>query len=121
MNNKRYKIVSLKNKDIIYTDFIIDNRAVLEYKISEKNIEIVKFLDVSNKNEYKVLESTKMVDSLGNFIYDEDVVEVTITVDYKPRGVVSIKNGTTIIKYKEKVFQKEEEPLYSVIGSIKVL
>lgn len=121
MNNKRYKIVNLKNNDIIYTDFIIDNCAVLEYKIEEGNIKIVKSLDISNKEEYKVLESTKMVDSTGNFIYDEDIVEVAITVDYKPKGVISIKNGTTIIKYEEKVFQVKEEPLYSAMGSVKVL
>lgn len=121
MNNKRYKIVNLKNKDIVYTDFVMENRAILEYRVNGENIEIVKSLDISNKDEYKVLESTKMVDSNGNFIYDEDTVEIEITVDYKPQGVVSIKNGTTIVKYKEKVFQKDEEPLYSAIGNIKIL
>lgn len=121
MKNKRYKIVNLKNKNIMYTDFIIENRAILEYKISEEKIEIVKFLDISNKDEYKILESTKMTDSTGDFIYDEDTVEIAVTVDYKPKGKVLIENGTTIVKYKEKVFQKEKEPLYSAIGNIKVL
>lgn len=121
MKNKRYKIVNLKSRDIIYTDFIIENRAILEYKLNAETIEIIKFLDVSNKDKYKILESTGMMDSNGVFIYDEDRVEVSITVDYKPQGVISVENGTTIINYIEKVFQIEKEPLYSAIGDIKVI
>lgn len=121
MENKKYKIVNLNNKEVIYVDFIIDNYAILEYKVNKKSIDIIEFLDVSNEKEFKILESTNMIDSTGKVIYNEDTVEVLITVDYRPQGVIAIKNGTAIIKYKEKVFQKTEEPLYSVIGEIKVI
>lgn len=120
MKKKKYKIVNLKNKNVVYADLIVNNRAILEYKVNENNIEIIDYLNISN-DEYKVLESTNIKDIEGNIIYDEDAVEIAITVDYRPTGIVSIKNGTAVVCYKEKVFKQKEEPLYSVLGSIKIL
>lgn len=121
MERKKYKIINLETKEVNYADLIVNNKAIIEYEVTDNAIKIIKAIDDINSNKYAVLNFTGIKDCDGNYIYDGDIVEVEITVDYRPKGTVAIENGTTLIKYHTTVFEKTVEPLYCAMGDIKLM